>query len=153
MGPPSSPVSQRPSLRLRLTLTTPMVTTERGLLMLSPRPLPRLILPSSMAPTTHTPTLVSTVDMPDSDTLMLTMVTTTARGPLMLSPPLLLSPLPMLMPTTATTAMVSGPTTATVWDTEDTLDTTVWATEPSGDRFSPPEVESRSSKRTSLLVI
>merc|ERR1719415_496066 len=93
----------------------PMVTTERGLLMLSPRPLPRLILPSSiapMAPTTHTPTPVSTVDMPDSDTLMLTMVTTTARGPLMLSP------LPMLMPTTATTAMVPGPTTATtVWDT------------------------------------
>merc|ERR1712203_315291 len=143
--------SQRPSLRLRLTLGSPMVmapiltpmeatepmamdtlmpmlTTERGLLMLSPRPLPRLILPSSiapMAPTTHTPTLVSTVDMPDTDTL--TMVTTTA--------------------------MVSGPTTATVWDTEDTLDTTVWATEPSGDRFSPPEVESRSSKRTSLLVI
>merc|ERR550532_1451418 len=132
----------------------PMVTTERGLLMLSPRPLPRLILPSSiapMAPTTHTPTLVSTVDMPDTDTL--TMVSTTARGPLMLSPPLLLSPLPMLMPTTATTAMVPGPTTATVWDTEDTLDTTVWATEPTGDRFSPPEVESRSSKRTSLLVI
>merc|ERR1712051_282926 len=111
--------------------------------MLSPRPLPRLILPSSMAPTTHTPTLVSTVDMPDSDTLMLTMVTTTARGPLMLSPPLLLSPLPMLMPTTATTAMVSGPTTATVWDTEDTLDTTVLATEPTGDNFPPPEVESR----------
>merc|ERR1712244_137614 len=98
------------------------------------------------APTTHTPTPVSTVDMPDSDTLMLTMVTTTARGPLMLSPPLLLSPLPMLMPTTAT---VPGPTTATtVWDT------TVWATgDTSGDKFSPAEVESRSSKRTSLLVI
>merc|ERR1712203_901166 len=115
-------------------------------------PLPRLILPSSiapMAPTTHTPTPVSTVDMPDTDTL--TMVSTTARGPLMLSPPLLLSPLPMLMPTTATTAMVPGPTTATtVWDTEDT---TVWATgDTSGDKFSP-EVESRSSKRTSLLVV
>merc|ERR1712062_454512 len=123
---------------------------ERGLLMLSPRPLPRLILPSSMAPTTHTPTLVSTVDMPDTDTLMLTMVSTTARGPLMLSPPLLLSPLPMLMPTTATTAMVPGPTTAMVWDTEDT---TVWATgDTTGDKFSP-EVESRSSKRTSPLVI
>merc|ERR1711997_822008 len=124
----------------------PMLTTERGLLMLSPRPLPRLILPSSiapMAPTTHTPTLVSIVDMSDTDTL--TMVSTTARGPLMLSPPLLLSPLPMLMPTTATTA--------TVWDTEDTLDTTVLATEPTGDKFPPPEVESRSSKRTSLLVI
>merc|ERR1739844_873506 len=121
--------------------------------MLSPRPLPRLILPSSIAPMVIlTPILtpVSTVDMPDTDTLMLTMVTTTARGPLMLSPPLLLSPLPMLMPTTATTAMVPGPTTAMVWDTEDT---TVWATgDTSGDKFSP-EVESRSSKRTSLLVI
>merc|ERR1712001_809717 len=100
-------------------------TTERGLLMLSPRP--RLILPSSMAPT-HTPMGMDTdMDMPD--TLMLTMVTTTARGPLMLSPPLLLSPLPML---TATTAMVPGPTTAMVWDTEDT---TVWATgDTSGDK-------------------
>merc|ERR1712045_651787 len=86
-------------------------TTERGLLMLSPRP--RLILPSSMAPmamaTTHS---AMDTDMGMPDTLMLTMVTTTARGPLMLSP------LPMLMPTTATTAMVPGPTTATtVWDT------------------------------------
>merc|ERR1712045_821648 len=83
-------------------------TTERGLLMLSPRP--RLILPSSMAPmamaTTHS---AMDTDMGMPDTLMLTMVTTTARGP--------------LMPTTATTAMVPGPTTATtVWDT------TVWAT-------------------------
>merc|ERR1712242_267889 len=131
-----------------LMLIMAMLTTERGLLMLSPRP--RLILPSSMAPmATHTPMGMDTdMDMPD--TLMLTMVTTTARGPLMLSPPLLLSPLPMLMPTTATTAMVPGPTTAMVWDTEDT---TVWATgDTSGDKFSP-EVESRSSKRTSLLVI
>merc|ERR1719278_600999 len=99
----------------------PMVTTERGLLMLSPRPLPRLILPSSIAPmamaTTHTP--MEATEPMAMDTLMLTMVSTTARGPLMLSPPLLLSPLPMLMPTTATTAMVPGPTTATtVWDTE-----------------------------------
>merc|ERR1711997_31150 len=117
-------------------------TTERGLLMLSPRPLPRLILPSSMAPMVMAPILtpMEATEPMAMDTLMLTMVSTTARGPLMLSPPLLLSPLPMLMPTTATTAMVSGPTTATtVWDTEDTLDTTVWATEPSGDRFSPPE--------------
>merc|ERR1712203_757005 len=140
------PVSQRPSLRLRLTLTSPMVmapiltpmeatepmamdtlmlimacTTERGLLMLSPRPLPRLTLPSSMAPMVMAPILtpMEATEPMAMDTLMLTMVPTTARGPLMLSPPLLLSPLPMLMPTTATTAMVSGPTTATVWDTED----------------------------------
>merc|ERR1712154_513475 len=101
--------------------------------------------PMAMA-TTHS---AMDTDMGMPDTLMLTMVTTTARGPLMLSPPLLLSPLLMLMPTTATTAMVPGPTTATtVWDT------TVWATgDTSGDKFSPAEVESRSSKRTSLLVI
>merc|ERR1719507_2102482 len=84
-------------------------------------------------------------DTPDTLMLML-MATTTARGPLRLSPP----PLPSLR-LTATTAMVPGPTTATVWATEDTLDTTVWATEPTGDKFS--EVQSRSSKRTSLLVI
>merc|ERR1719400_1654321 len=91
----------------------PMLTTERGLLMLS--------LPSSIAPMVMAPILtpMEATEPMAMDTLMLTMVTTTARGPLMLSPPLLLSPLPMLMPTTATTAMVSGPTTATVWDTED----------------------------------
>merc|ERR1711997_974696 len=59
----------------------------------------------------------------DTDTLTLIMASTTARGPLMLSPP----PLPSLrlMPTEATT----------------------------GDKFSASEVQSRSSKRTSLLVI
>merc|ERR1712083_819703 len=45
-----------------------------------------------------------------------------------------------------TTVMVPGPTTATVWDTEDTEATTM-------DKFSASEVQSRSSKRTSLLVI
>merc|ERR1712193_447347 len=126
--PPSSPVSQRPSLRLRL------------------------ILPSSTALTAMVPTLtptepilVSTTDMPDTP-----MPTIMARGPLMPSPPLLPSLLPMLMPTMATTAMVPGPTTGTDWDTEDTD----WATEDTtGDKFSASEVQSRSSKRTSLLVI
>merc|ERR1712110_1208642 len=55
-------------------------------------------------------------------TPMLTMATTTARGPLML--------------TTGTTAMVPGPTTDMVWDTEDTQDTTVLATGPTGDKFT-----------------
>merc|ERR1719412_3183965 len=73
------------------------------------------------------------------DTLM---PTTMARGPLMLSPPP--SQRLMLMPTTATTVML-GPT-ATVTDTEATEATT-------GDKFSASEVQSRSSKRTSLLVI
>merc|ERR1719264_1379779 len=96
-------------------------------------------------------TVWATEDTPMELTLTLIMASTMARGPLMLSPP----PLPSLrlMPTTATTAMVPGPTTATVWATEDTLDTMVWATEATGDKFSASEVQSRSSKRTSLLVI
>merc|ERR550539_77593 len=110
--PPSSPVSQRPSLRLRLMPTTASTATLTPMEATGP------------------------MDMPDTLMLML-MATTTARGPLRLSPP----PLPSLrlMPTTATTAMVPGPTTATVWATEDTLDTTVWATEATGDKFSAVE--------------
>merc|ERR1711981_247445 len=109
--------------------------------MLSPPPLPSpMLMPTteSMVMVWDTTvwdtedTLVCTTDTPD--TLMLIMDTTTARGPLMLSPPPL--PSPMLMPTTATTAMVPGPTTATVWAT---TDTTVWATEPTGDKFSAVE--------------
>merc|ERR1719382_1614905 len=60
---------------------------------------------------------------------MLTMATTTARGPLMLS----LSQRLMLMLTTGTTAMVPGPTTDMVWDTQDT---TVLATGLTGDKFT-----------------
>merc|ERR1719433_506016 len=118
--PPSSPVSQRPSLRLRLTHGWPMV----------------------MVPTL---TPMEATGPMDTDTLTLIMASTTARGPLMLSQ----RPMLMLMPTTATTVMVPGPTTATVWATEDT----VWDTEATtGDKFSASEVQSRSSKRTSLLV-
>merc|ERR1712045_908 len=75
-----------------------------------------------------------------TDTPMLTTATTTARGPL--TPSLRLMP----MPTMATMAMAPDPTTDTDWDTEDTEDTTT-------DKFSGPEVQSKSSKRTSLLVI
>merc|ERR1711941_186464 len=114
--PPSSPVSQRPSLRLRLMPTTATTAT--------------------LTPMEATG--------PMEPTLTLIMASTTARGPLMLSQRLML----MLMPTTATTVMVPGPTTA--WATEDT----VWDTEATtGDKFSASEVQSRSSKRTSLLVI
>merc|ERR1711971_431349 len=170
--PPSSPVSQRPSLRLRLMPTTattatltpmeatgPMAmeptltlimasTTARGPLRLSPPPLPSpMLMPTTTEPMVTEPMVWATEDTPDP--LMLIVATTTARGPLMLSPP----PLPSLrlMPTTATTAMVPGPTTA--MEATDTLDTTVWATEATGDKFSASEVQSRSSKRTSLLVI
>merc|ERR1711971_889025 len=89
--PPSSPVSQRPSLRLRLMPTTATTAT------LTPM--------EATGPMVTEPMVWATEDTPD--TLMLIVATTTARGPLMLSPP----PLPSLrlMPTTATTAMVPGP--------------------------------------------
>merc|ERR1739848_877391 len=111
-------------------------TTARGPLMLSPPTLPSPML----MPTTTEPTVWDTVwdttvwATGATPTLTLIMASTTARGPLRLSPPPL--PSPMLMPTTATTAMVPGPTTATVWATEDT----VWATEDTtGDKFSAVE--------------
>merc|ERR1719273_447945 len=63
-------------------------------------------------------------------TPMLTIATTTARGPLMLS----LSQRLMLMLTTGTTAMVTGPTTDMVWDTEDTDTEATGAT--TTDKFS-----------------
>merc|ERR1711935_872125 len=98
-----------------------VATTARGPLM--PSPLPPLRLRLMLIPTTAT-TAMATVDtlatppdtvtvfvaMPDTDTdtdtvtvLVATTVATTARGPLMLSPPLLL--MPRLIPTTDTTAM------------------------------------------------
>merc|ERR1712165_450002 len=106
--------------------------------MLSPRPRPRLIPPSS-TPTTDmlaiptltvdstTATLATTLDTP---------MPTTERGLLMLRP----SPRPM--PTTDTTA-TAGPTPMDT-DTVDTEDTTT-------DKSSP-RVQSKSSTRTSLLV-
>merc|ERR1712083_911720 len=165
-----SPVSQRPSLRLRLILTSstalmptltptepmePMdmeptlmpimaCTTARGPLRLSQRLMLMLTMVSMV---TDWATMVWATD---TDTPTPIVPTTMARGPLMPSPPLLPSLLPMLMPTTATTVMVPGPTTGTDWDTEDTD----WDTEATtGDKFSASEVQSRSSKRTSLLVI
>merc|ERR1719340_82394 len=119
------------------TLTLIMAsTTARGTLMLMPtttEPMDWDTRDTTVWATGHTDTLTLIMDMP-----------TTARGPLMLSPPP--SQRLMLM---ATTAMVPGPTTATAWATEDT----VWDTEATtGDKFSASEVQSRSSKRTSLLV-
>merc|ERR1712001_473909 len=107
-----------------LTLTP---TTARGPLMLSQRPM-LMLMPTTTEPmdwdTTVWDTTVWATEHTDTDTLTLIMdMPTTARGPLMLSPPP--SQRLMLMPTTATTVMVPGPTTATVWATEDT----VWDTE------------------------
>merc|ERR1711945_6767 len=114
---------------------TPMpTTTARGLLMPSLRP--RLTQLCSTATTVMLailmPTLDCTTDMPDTP-----MPTTTARGLLMLR----LSP--RLMPTTDTTAT---DLTATVTDMVATEDTT-------GDKSQYLKVQSKSSKRTSLLVI
>merc|ERR1712141_937355 len=123
-----------------------MATTARGPLMLSQRPM-LMLMPTTTEPMdwdTRDTTVWATehTDMPDTPTLI--MDTSTARGPLMLSQ----RPMLMLMPTTATTVMVPGLTT--VWATEDT----VWDTEATTmDKFSASEVQSRSSKRTSLLVI
>merc|ERR1712038_1816922 len=80
---------------------------------------------------TLTPTLVSTTDMPD--TPMPTTASTTARGPLMLSQRL------MLMPSTATTVMVSGPTpTVTLVSTTDMPDTLMPTTARGPLMLSPP---------------
>merc|ERR1711866_32497 len=113
-------------------------TMARGLLRLSQR---LMLMPTTMVPTdwdTDWATMVWATEPTDTDTPMPIMPTTMARGPLL--------PSPMLMPTMATTVM-PGPTmgtdTDTDWDTEATT----------GDKFSAFEVQSRSSKRTSLLVI
>merc|ERR1712241_480056 len=108
-----------------------------------------MLMLTTMVPTDWA-TMVWATEHTDMDTPTPIVPTTMARGPLMPSPPLLPSLLPMLMPTMAITVMVPGPTTGTDWDTEDTD----WATEDTtGDKFSASEVQSRSSKRTSLLVI
>merc|ERR1711915_684346 len=112
---------------LATTLDTPMPTTERGLLMLSPRP--RLMLIPG------TPMLaIPTLTLDSTTATLATPTPTTERGPLM--------PSPRPMPTTDTTA-TAGPTPMDT-DTVDTEDTTT-------DKSSP-RVQSKSSTRTSLLV-
>merc|ERR1711997_59475 len=128
----TEPMAMEPTL----TLTTD-TSMERGPPML--RPSLRLML---MLTTDTTAILTDTEPMAMEPTLTLTTDTFMERGPLMPSPRL------MLMLTTDTTAMVPGPTTDTVWDT----DHTVWDTEDTtGDKFLS-RVQSKSSKRTSLLV-
>merc|ERR1712038_1329385 len=124
---------------------TPMpimaTSTARGPLRLSQR---LMLMLTTMVPTDWA-TMVWATEHTDMDTPTPIVPTTMERGPLMLSQRLML----MLMPTTGTTVRVPGPTTVTDWATD-----TVWATEATtGDKFSGSEVQSRSSKRTSLLVI
>merc|ERR1711950_136861 len=114
------------------TMVTLVSTTARGPLRLSLRPRLRLTPGTPMAPTDWATATTDWATEPMAmATPMLTMVSTTARGPLMLSP----SPRLMLMLTltTGTTAMVPGPTTDMVWDTEDTALATGATT---GDKFS-----------------
>merc|ERR1711884_70409 len=118
-----------------LMLTT-ATSTARGPLMPSPR---LILMPTMVSMAMDWVTTDWDTELTDTDTPLLTTATTMARGPL--TPSLRLMP----MPTMATMA-TPGPTdtdTDTDWDTEDTT----------GDKFSGPEVQSRSSKRTSLLVI
>merc|ERR1712079_195108 len=123
-----SPTLMPPTLTPMSTPTTafPTLTMERGLLMLSPpltpsllpmlRPIPGWLMAMAI-------TLTAMV-MLDTEDTMATPTLTTARGLLMLSPPLMPSPLPMLrlipgwlMATAITlTAMV-------MLDTEDTMAT------------------------------
>merc|ERR1719219_1728845 len=90
-------------------------TMARGLLRLSPLLMLRLTHGTPMVPmATDWVTMVWATEPTDTDTPMPIMASTTARGPLMPSPPL------MPMPTMATTVMAPGPTMGTDWDTEDT---------------------------------
>merc|ERR1712189_160403 len=89
-------------------------------------PSPRLM----PIPTTDTTALDTTVlDTVPTDTVLATTVTTTARGPLRLSPPLLLRPRLMPILTTDTTATPTDTVLDTPTDTVlDTTNTPVLAT-------------------------
>merc|ERR1712090_48131 len=96
-------------------------TTARGLLMLSPLPLLRLIPTTDTTATVLTDTVLATTDTDTVLDTVATTVATTARGPLTPSP---LPPLmPRLIPTTDTTA-----TDTTDTDTVLVLDTAPTAT-------------------------
>merc|ERR1719445_3049715 len=70
---------------LDTTPDTPMPTTERGLLILSPSPRPRLMPSTDTTATLPILTLTATLDS-TTVTLDTPMPTTTERGPLMPSP-------------------------------------------------------------------
>merc|ERR1711992_135431 len=80
------------------TTATPTLTTARGLLMLSPPLMPSLLpmlrpIPGWLMAMAITPIATA---MPDTEDTMATLMPTTARGLLMLSPPLM--PTPRLTP-------------------------------------------------------
>merc|ERR1712061_530318 len=108
------------------TMATPMLTTARGLLMLSPPLMPSLLLmlrpiPGWLMAMAITPIATA---MPDTEDTTATLMPTMARGLLMLSPPLMPSPLPMLRPIPGwLMAMAITPIATAMPDTEDTTAT------------------------------
>merc|ERR1712045_376873 len=103
-----------------------MLTTARGLLMLSPplmpSPLPMLRpIPGWLMAMAITPIAMA---MPDTEDTTATLMPTMARGLLMLSPLLMPSPLPMLRPIPGwLMAMAITLTAMVMLDTEDTMAT------------------------------
>merc|ERR1712061_847863 len=96
-----------------------MLTTARGLLMLSP---PLMLSPLPMLSPIRG-WLIAMV-MPDTEDTTATLMPTMARGLLMLSPPLMPNPLPMLRPIPGwLMAMAITPIATAMPDTEDTTAT------------------------------
>merc|ERR1719192_2512962 len=123
------------------TMATLMPTTARGLLMLSPplmpsplpmlRPIPGWLMAMAITP-------IATA-MPDTEDTMATPMLTMARGLLMPSPPLMLSPLPMLRPIPGwLMAMAITLTAMVMLDTEDTMATPTLTTARGLLMLSPP---------------
>merc|ERR1719412_2307540 len=123
------------------TMATPTLTTARGLLMLSPllmpSPLPTLRpIPGWLMAMAITPIAMA---MPDTEDTMATPTLTMARGLLMLSPPLMPSPLPMLRPIPGWLMAMAITLTATAMpDTEDTMATPTLTTARGLLMLSPP---------------
>merc|ERR1719297_786387 len=122
-------------------MATPTLTTARGLLMLSPplmlSPLPMLRpIPGWLMAMAITPIAMA---MPDTEDTMATPMLTMARGLLMLSPPLMPSPLPMLRPIPGWLMAMAITLTAMVMpDTEDTMATPTLTTARGLLMLSPP---------------
>merc|ERR1712165_51968 len=107
------------------TMATPMLTTARGLLMLSPllMPSPLLMLRPIPGWLMATAITLTAMVMLDTEDTMATPMLTTARGLLMLSPPLMPSPLPMLRPIPGWLMAMAITPTATAMPTTGTMAT------------------------------
>merc|ERR1712203_780823 len=123
------------------TMATLMPTMARGLLMLSPPLMPsRLpmlrLIPGWLMAMAITPIATA---MPDTEDTTATPTLTMARGLLMLSPPLMPSPLPMLRPIPGWLMATAITLTAMVMlDTEDTMATPTLTTARGLLMLSPP---------------